>query len=110
VSVVRRPALSVLAGVLTAAALTLGPQPPATAAGPRVDLRVLVVTDGGASVSAVADQLRAEGVPHTTVDLRDSGRPVTTRRSCPTPSTGRRAPGTRRSCCPTRRRSPTPPR
>ncbi|MGI5204906.1 hypothetical protein ACQEU6_25430 [Spirillospora sp. CA-108201] len=60
-SVLRRPALSVLAGALAAAALSLGLQPPASAAGPRVDLRVLVVTDGGASVSAVADRLKAEG-------------------------------------------------
>ncbi|MES9601797.1 hypothetical protein [Actinomadura sp. NPDC000929] len=75
-SLPRRPALSVLAGALAAAALTLCPQPAASAAGPRVDLRVLVVTDGSGSVSAVADRLTTEGVPHMTVDLRDSGRPV----------------------------------
>ena len=74
--VLRRPALGALSGVLLAAVLIAGPQRPAAAAGPRVDLRVHVVTDGGASVSAVARQLETEGVPHTTVDLRDSGRPT----------------------------------
>ncbi|MFI0404461.1 hypothetical protein [Actinomadura sp. 3N508] len=74
--VVRRPARSVLFGMLAAAVLIIGPPPAASAAGPRIDLQVLVVTNGSASVSAVAQQLKAEGVPYTTVDLRDSGRPV----------------------------------
>ncbi|TMQ89717.1 hypothetical protein ETD83_38710 [Actinomadura soli] len=74
--VVRRPALSVLFGVLAAAVLIIVPPLAASAAGPRIDLQVLVVTNGSASVSAVAHQLQAEGVPYRTVDLRDSGRPV----------------------------------
>ncbi|WP_222869786.1 hypothetical protein [Actinomadura decatromicini] len=71
----RRPALGALTAVLLAGVLTVGPQGAASAAGPRVDLKVLVVSDGGASVSAVAGQLAAEGVPYKTVDLRDAGRP-----------------------------------
>lgn len=75
--VLRRPALGALSAVLLTGVLTVGPQGLASAADPRVDLQVLVVSDGGASVSAsaVAGQLAAEGVPYTTVDLRDSGRP-----------------------------------
>ncbi|MGH3239487.1 MAG: hypothetical protein ACRDNL_03850 [Spirillospora sp.] len=73
--VVRRPALSALIGLLIAAALIVGPPRTASAAGPRVDLQVLVVTDGGASVSAVAERLRTEGVPYKTVDLTDARRP-----------------------------------
>ncbi|WP_231331699.1 hypothetical protein [Actinomadura graeca] len=72
----RRPALGALFGVLTAAALTVCPQASAKAAGPRIDLQVLVVTNGSASVTAVAEQLRTEGVPYKTVDLRQSNRPV----------------------------------
>ncbi|WUI01224.1 hypothetical protein OHR68_05215 [Spirillospora sp. NBC_00431] len=75
--VVRRPALGAFLGVLAAAAMIAGPPPaPAAAAGPRVDLQVLVVTDGGAPVEAVAQRLKTEGVPYTTLDLRDPGRPV----------------------------------
>ncbi|TDD26937.1 hypothetical protein E1287_35595 [Actinomadura sp. KC06] len=74
--VVRRPALSVLFGVLAAAVLIIGPPLAASAAGPRIDLQVLVVTNGSASVTAVTQQLKAEGVPYKTVDLRDSDRPV----------------------------------
>ncbi|TDD73302.1 hypothetical protein [Actinomadura rubrisoli] len=74
--VVRRPVLSALFGVLTMAVLAICPQVTARAAGPRIDLQVLVVTDGGAPVSAVADQLKIEGVPYRTVDLRKADRPV----------------------------------
>ncbi|MFI0367925.1 hypothetical protein ACH35V_08595 [Actinomadura sp. 1N219] len=74
--VVRRPALSVLFGVLAAAVLIIGPPLSASAAGPRIDLQVLVVTNGSASVTAVTQQLKAEGVPYKTVDLRAAGRPV----------------------------------
>ncbi|MDJ0461401.1 hypothetical protein [Streptomyces sp. H27-C3] len=43
---------------------------------PRIDLRVLVVNDGGASVGAIAAELKATGVPYTVVDLHEPGRPV----------------------------------
>jgi hypothetical protein len=42
----------------------------------QVDMTVLVVTDGGAAVSAIAQELTAEGVPHTAVNLNDPNRPV----------------------------------
>ncbi|WP_242902266.1 hypothetical protein [Actinomadura terrae] len=72
----RRPVLGAVFGVLTAAALTVCPQVSASAVGPRVDLQVLVVTNGSSSVEAVAAQLKSEGVPYRTVDLRRADRPV----------------------------------
>ncbi|MFI9202435.1 hypothetical protein [Streptomyces sp. NPDC053048] len=41
---------------------------------PRVDLRVLVVDDGGPSVAALRNELETSGTPYTRVDLGDSGR------------------------------------
>jgi hypothetical protein len=43
---------------------------------PRVDLRVLVVSDGGPSTDAIAAELTAAGTPYTEIDLTQSGRPV----------------------------------
>ncbi|MFI5802913.1 hypothetical protein [Streptomyces sp. NPDC051561] len=43
---------------------------------PRIDLKVLVVDDGGEAVSAIADELRDSGVPFTTVKIGAAGRPV----------------------------------
>ena len=43
---------------------------------PRIDLRVLVVSDGGPSTDAIAEELDAAGTPYTEVDLTQSGRPV----------------------------------
>ncbi|WP_405897892.1 hypothetical protein OG242_10475 [Streptomyces sp. NBC_00727] len=43
---------------------------------PRVDLRVLVVSDGGPSTDAIAAELEDAGTPYTEVDLNDSGRAV----------------------------------
>ena len=48
----------------------------AHAAGVRVDLRVLVLTDGLSEVEAIAAALERTGVPTRVVDLRDPGRPV----------------------------------
>ncbi|MFC9846236.1 hypothetical protein ACFWFF_04420, partial [Streptomyces sp. NPDC060223] len=42
---------------------------------PRIDLRVLVVDDGGAVTAAVAAELDGAGTPYTEVDLSDAGRP-----------------------------------
>ncbi|MQY12313.1 hypothetical protein SRB5_24460 [Streptomyces sp. RB5] len=42
---------------------------------PRVDLRLLVVDDGGPAVAALADELRGAGTPYTAVRLDDPGRP-----------------------------------
>ncbi|WP_033308841.1 hypothetical protein RFN58_41245 [Streptomyces iakyrus] len=43
---------------------------------PRVDLRVLVVSDGGPSTDAIAAELTAAGTPYTRIDLTQSGRTV----------------------------------
>ncbi|MEU5365908.1 hypothetical protein ABZ354_20960 [Streptomyces sp. NPDC005925] len=43
---------------------------------PRVDLRVLVVGDGGPSTDAIAAELENAGTPYTEVDLTDTGRAV----------------------------------
>jgi hypothetical protein len=43
---------------------------------PRIDLKVLVVDDGGEAVAALTDELRGSGVPFTTVTLGAGGRPV----------------------------------
>ncbi|WP_393100840.1 hypothetical protein [Streptomyces sp. LN325] len=48
----------------------------ADATAPRIDLRVLVVSDGGPSTDAIAAELDASGTPYTKVDLQQSGRPV----------------------------------
>ncbi|MFF8288579.1 hypothetical protein ACF068_05000 [Streptomyces sp. NPDC016309] len=68
---------------LAMGALLLGPisaVTPATAAAadpaPRVDLRVLVVTDGGPATAAVAAELDGAGTPYTLVDLTRPDRPV----------------------------------
>ncbi|MFD9907050.1 hypothetical protein [Streptomyces sp. NPDC059063] len=68
------------AAALGAGALLLALSLPARAATaaeqPRIDLRVLVVTDGGPATAAIAAELDAQGTPFTTVDLRESGRQV----------------------------------
>ncbi|CAL9343235.1 hypothetical protein SUDANB1_00305 [Streptomyces sp. enrichment culture] len=43
---------------------------------PRVDLRVLVVSDGGPSTDAIAAELAAAGTPYTRIDLTQTGRTV----------------------------------
>ncbi|MFL6055104.1 MAG: hypothetical protein ACJ72W_19660 [Actinoallomurus sp.] len=66
-------------GIISATAMTasvvLVPAS-AQAADQRIDLKVLVVSDGGPSVSAIEDRLQVEGVPHRTIDLSDTSRPV----------------------------------
>ncbi|MFF1271868.1 hypothetical protein ACFVZC_00325 [Streptomyces marokkonensis] len=66
---------------LTAGALIAALGLPSTAAHaddlvPRVDLRVLVVSDGGPAVDAIAAELRTAGTPYTEVDLTRSDRPT----------------------------------
>jgi hypothetical protein len=48
----------------------------AVSAGQRVDLRVLVMSDGSPTVEAIAAELASEGVPFTKVSLADSSRPT----------------------------------
>ncbi|GAA4676755.1 hypothetical protein GCM10023215_06440 [Pseudonocardia yuanmonensis] len=66
------PVVLLLLASLVATALTT---PPASAASPRVEMRVLVVTDGQPEVEAVRDALTAGGVPIDVVDLADPVRP-----------------------------------
>ncbi|WP_432135293.1 hypothetical protein [Streptomyces sp. bgisy154] len=64
------------AGVLVAAfGLPAGPAHADTDT-PRVDLRVLVVSDGGPATEAIAAELDTAGTPYTTIDLTDADRPV----------------------------------
>ncbi|OKJ94599.1 hypothetical protein AMK26_32820 [Streptomyces sp. CB03234] len=67
--------------LLTAGALIAALGLPAGAAqaegiAPRIDLRVLLVSDGGPSVDAIAAELDAAGTPYTEVRLGRPGRPV----------------------------------
>lgn len=68
-----------VAAAMAAAAL-MSVALPASAAvaavAPRIDLKVLVVDDGGSSVEAITAELRDTGVPFTRVTLGSSSRPV----------------------------------
>lgn len=48
----------------------------AAAPPPRIDLRVLVVSDGGPATDAIAAELDTAGTPYTEIDLTRSDRPV----------------------------------
>ncbi|MGF1238245.1 hypothetical protein ACQSME_13390 [Streptomyces sp. 2-6] len=48
----------------------------ADATAPRVDLRTLIVSDGGPATDAIAAELDTAGTPYTKIDLTQSGRPV----------------------------------
>jgi hypothetical protein len=77
----RRPTLRGAAAVATAVAAgaaLLFAVPAGAADPPRIDLRVLVVTDGSAQVDALAAQLDREGVPYDSIDVRAAGRPPLT--------------------------------
>ncbi|KJK39853.1 hypothetical protein UK15_09425 [Streptomyces variegatus] len=63
------------AGMITAGVTAPGA---AAAEEPRIDLKVLVVDNGDSPVKAVTAQLKSTGVPYTTIDLNDSGRPKIT--------------------------------
>lgn len=70
-----RWAIGIVSVAAVTASVVMAPEP-AQAAGQRIDLKVLVVSDGGPSVSAIEDRLQMEGVPHRTIDLNDAGRPL----------------------------------
>ena len=61
--------------IATVAAL-VAPVPAAAAEPPRIDLRVLVLTDGSPWVEGIRRQLDDEGVPTTVLNLADAGRPA----------------------------------
>lgn len=76
---VQKNRMNRLAAVCLAAAIASVAVPGAAAqaaVAPRVDLRVLVVDDGGSSVEAITAELRDTGVPYTRVDLGSGSRPV----------------------------------
>ncbi|MFF4092094.1 hypothetical protein ACFYY9_35095 [Streptomyces nigra] len=68
-------AVSAAAGLL---ALGVGVPGASAATEQRVDLKVLVVDDGGSAVQAITAQLKSTGIPYTTVDLNDTNRPAVT--------------------------------
>lgn len=43
---------------------------------PRIDLTVLVISDGGPATAAIAAELKSQGTPYKLVDLNDAGRPL----------------------------------
>ncbi|MFD0279208.1 hypothetical protein ACFVHB_35675 [Kitasatospora sp. NPDC127111] len=43
---------------------------------PRIDLTVLVISDGGPATAAIAAELKSQGTPYKVVDLNDANRPV----------------------------------
>ncbi|MET9935149.1 MULTISPECIES: hypothetical protein [unclassified Streptomyces] len=63
-------------GALVAALTLPGASAQASEPEPRIDLRVLVVTDGGPATEAIAAELDAAGTPYTKVDLNRADRPV----------------------------------
>ncbi|MFE5731537.1 hypothetical protein ACFQ7A_11635 [Streptomyces sp. NPDC056528] len=63
-------------GALVAALVLPGASAQAAELDPRIDLRVLVVTDGGPATEAIAAELDAAGTPYTKVDLNRADRPV----------------------------------
>lgn len=71
-----RAAIAAFAAVGCAAAMVDVPAAAATA--PRVDLGVLVVSDGTPWVDAINQELSAEGVPTTLIDLNNTSRPTIT--------------------------------
>ncbi|MEU9991580.1 hypothetical protein AB0E10_33220 [Streptomyces sp. NPDC048045] len=71
---IRTTALAV--GALIAAVGLPAGTAQADATAPRIDLRVLVVSDGGPATDAIAAELDAAGTPYTEVDLTRSNRPA----------------------------------
>ena len=94
----RRQQRSRLARAITGATVTAFlfawlPAPWAqAAAGDRIDLQVLLVTNGDPNVEAIRSELAAEGVPTTVVDLNNAARqPITPEFLSDTVATGPRA-------------------
>lgn len=67
--------LAILA-IVSSFVFVFGGQPVEAAPGQRVDLRVLVVSDGQPMVEGIVAELDAEGVPYTKVLLSDPERPI----------------------------------
>ncbi|WP_055618700.1 hypothetical protein [Streptomyces phaeochromogenes] len=80
-----------VAAVMAAAGLlSLGLGAPGASAAeePRIDLKVLVVDNGDSPVEAITEELKTTGIPYTTVDLNDSGRPAITEAFLSEPADG----------------------
>jgi hypothetical protein len=76
-NVFRRWATALVVAALPLTGITVAAGPAAAAeVGARVNLRVLVISNGTPSVEALATQLDREGVPYTEVVLGSDGRPV----------------------------------
>ncbi|MEW2625045.1 hypothetical protein [Streptomyces sp. NPDC048106] len=71
---IRTTALTVGA-LITALGLQAGPAQ-ADGGTPRIDLRVLVISDGGPATDAITAELTSEGTPFTKVDLTSGSRPT----------------------------------
>src|SRR5690242_3216536 len=71
-----RSALITATAAAATTALVVTPALAAAPTGSRVELKVLVVTDGGPATSAIAAELKSEGVPYQQIDLRDATRPT----------------------------------
>jgi hypothetical protein len=74
-----RTAMAAVVALGCAAVMLDAPAAPAAAAtAPRVDLGVLVVSDGSPWVDGIQQQLSSEGVPTKVVDLNSASRPAIT--------------------------------
>jgi len=72
-----RPAVLAVTTILALVTAGIVTAPLALAAGPpRIDLKVLVLTDNEPMVEAIAAELDDEGVPYTQLDLTSASRPV----------------------------------
>ncbi|MES4891096.1 hypothetical protein [Streptomyces sp. NPDC096012] len=71
-----RTTVSTVGALITALCLQAGPAQADATGVPRIDLRVLVVSDGGPATDAIAAELDAAGTPYTKVDLTNAGRPT----------------------------------
>ncbi len=78
-----RPLIGLTAAALCAAAIVplqatasfaAGPKAATFPTGDRIDLKVLVLTDGSSPVEAIRTELATEGVPYTAIDLTNPGR------------------------------------
>jgi hypothetical protein len=69
-----RSALNAAVATAATVAVTVTPAFAVAPAGSRVELKVLVLTDGGPATAAILAELRSEGVPYREVDLGDTGR------------------------------------
>lgn len=65
-----------VAGPLAQTVTTPADAAVAKAVNPKIDLRVLVVSDGSDVIAAYQDRLTREGIPFQVLDLKQSGRPT----------------------------------